>query len=434
MSFAVEIIATQYQTGKLFLGYHPYYTAPVASTAGNPDNLTNYGMVIEINKGRNVFEMEIPWFFLADWATVIYSSTNATSSINSDIFGHFYICPVNQLSVPSGTPTGVKINVYVRGGEDFEFSVPIGQGVQAITQGSDLIGRSSKTRGTPTYMDVPRSVRDLIRRPMYYTGVQLGGIAGSQIKFALISLDDILCETPSTSAGNIGGLSNNMAYWNSLYRAYVGDLRVKVMVTRKAPIYKDDSSVKYEENNYPVHCAHIPLHWGRASGPAQPSQLDIMNSTKLWLAQRYSQATEFAPASQIILPGSTNVQIPLMGIGTNSYPTQQACALFEETIIDPIRAVELEIPYNGVARFATRRDFQDAPGSQNSHRSGWGYLLLHSWANQPILTDPAESVDFTWADIYVGAADNLRYGMHTGVPNLSSLNTSTTNPFGRYVN
>jgi hypothetical protein len=438
VSFAVEVIATQYQTGKLFLGYHPYYTAPVASTAGNPDNLTNYGMVVEINKGKNVFEIEIPYFGLTDWSTILFSNNSTAATVNSDVNGFFYICPVNQLSAPTGSPNTCSLNVYVRGGEDFEFCLPIGQGVSAVTQGEvGKIGRASKSRGTCVYEDVPMSVRDLIRRPMYYTGTQLTGIVGSSIKFALISLDGVLNELNSGTTSQVGGLNNNMAYWMSLYRGYVGDLRAKVMITRKTPTFiPENNGVNVEENNYPVHVAHIPTYFGTnpASTVITPTEDQIMQSTRLWLAQRYSQASQDNPRTNIVKPGFGNNQIPLMNIGSNSYPTQQACCLFEETIIDPIKAIELEIPYNGVARFATRRDWNDQPCGLNSHRSGWGYLLIHQWANQPVVADSDTSFDYTWADIYLSAADNLRYGMHTGIPNLAGNNTSTANPFGRYVN
>lgn len=437
VQFAVEIIATQYQTGKLFLGFSPYYTVPGPSVSGSPDLLTNYGMVVEINKGKNVFEVTIPFYCMNEWANVS-SYASGLDKIDTDNLGYFYITPVNPLATPgSSTPNSIKLNVYVRGGDDFEFAMPFGQATAAIMPQGETIGQYRRVRGTNTYSDSPASVRDLIRRPWYWMGTSIAQVGNSVCRFALIPLDSVFANTssvdPSPGPAVMNRLGGNLAWWGSFYRAYIGDLRLKIMLTRNHRIQGDETSggknaIAY--NDYPVWCTHFPTL--SASDSNLPTDTNVLTAVKLWLAQRYSQANTRADG-YAVMPVSSALD-PGLSVGINNNNAScPAIGALEEVIIDPIKAIELEIPYNGVARFATRDSQTNAISNERSTKNGYGYLLLHTWAQN---TGPDEMLpyDYLWADIHVAAGDNFRFGMHTGTPDSVSCNTSTVNPIGRYFN
>jgi len=427
VKFAIEVISTQYQTGKLFLGFSPYYVAPGGIVAGSPDPLTNYGMIVEINKGKNVFEVTVPFFHFAEWATTQWNQAN--DALDTDQVGHFYVAVVNPLATVAATPNSVRLNVYVAGGDDFEFAFPFGQGSCAVLQG-DVIGNYRRTRGTNTYSDIPLSIRDVVRRPWYYTSTALNFFG--PIKYAVVPLDMIFTVGIDDAAAipptflRMGG---NFAYWASLFRGYIGDLRLKLLLTRQGA----DNGGAATSNYYPLYCTHIPTNF--AASATNPTNAQVLNSIKLWLAERYTQFQ--GDGSGWVLQNTSTSFTDFPGIGTNGRSGQApGIGAFEEVIVDPIRSIELEVPYNGVARFATRSqgntDFTTFPiaSGERSHKGGWGYLVLHQWSN-----GVAENAgDATWLDIHVGAGDNFRFGMHTGVPSLVAENSSTINPVGRYTN
>jgi hypothetical protein len=428
VKFAVEIIATQYQTGKLFLGFQPYYTAPAASTIGNPDLLTNYGMVVEINKGKNIFEVTIPFYSMNEWASVLTFNGN-TSQIESDILGYFYITAINPLATLAAAPNTVRLNVYVAGGDDFEFAFPFGNASGAVLpQGDGTIGQYKRTRGTNTYSDVPSSVRDLIRRPWYWFGTNLAQIVNSPVRFALIPLDSLFAEQASGSTTpSYNRLGGNINHWGALFRGFIGDLRLKIMLTRKSNFGDSPDSIHQAFNNYPVWCTHIPTL--TTAGASYPGDANVLASVRLWLAQRYSTA-----CNNTIGYASMNSVTNAAGFECGTIydnMSMPAIGAFEEVIIDPIKSVELEIPYNGIARFATRGDTDNFVNIEKDHKGGYGYLLLHTWCNDAS-NDNNKQLDFLWADIHASVGDNFRFGMHTGIPYAIAGNSSTANPIGRY--
>jgi hypothetical protein len=427
ITFAVEIIATQYQTGKLFLGYSPYYTVPAASSAGNPDLLTNYGMVVEINKGKNVYEVTIPFYCMNEWANV--TTFSPSDAIDTDVLGYFYITPVNQLAIMGSVPNAVRLNIYVKGGDDFEFAFPFGTAVgAAVPQGDGVIGQYRRLRGTNTYNDIPVSVRDLLRRPWYWFGTHFTQTGGCPMKYCLIPLDSLFAEGLSATGGVNNRLGGNMGYWASLFRGYVGDLRVKIMLTRETTVGTDLATAKQASSNYPVWCSHLPST--AAVSAADPSIGGINGAVQLWLAQRYSQNN--LATTGYAIQADTSVLTPYnVGVNVNNQ-FAPGIGVFEEVIIDPIKSIEMEIPYNGVARFGTRGELSTLQGIERSAKGGYGYLVLHTWSNNT--TDDLTPFDFLWADLHVSAGDNFRFGMHTGVPFMYSLNSSTNNPIGRYRN
>lgn len=74
--------------------------------------------------GRTVFEFEVPYLYtqhLQETANTIYSPTLNDPPLDDT---KVQILPITQCSGYSGTPTDIRVNVFVAAGTDFEVSVP----------------------------------------------------------------------------------------------------------------------------------------------------------------------------------------------------------------------------------------------------------------------------------------------------------------------
>jgi len=131
--YRFEVIASQYHKGRLKIAWDPYSRA----NAQTVDNLNiSYIKILDLAETRNV-EIAISWgvdkpYLLTDPngnATIFYTDPNdaATADVPDSNFsnGVFNVQVLNPLVSPQ--PTGdssIRVNVYVRGGADFELYEP----------------------------------------------------------------------------------------------------------------------------------------------------------------------------------------------------------------------------------------------------------------------------------------------------------------------
>jgi len=410
LEFCVEIVGTQYHTGKLFFGVN-YTPTPVTNfSASGVDPTTYYGKVIEVNNKENCFKIIVPYQHWAAWCDCApnpgrwngSSAVNANNTmrmypegVNRFTIGEWFLAVLNPLVVPSGVSTSIDINVYLRGGENFELHRPGMNGLWgAATAQGDTIGNQASKVNTHTvsqYIERPRSLRELLKRGSLMCNSFLSPIvdatAGQLGGFGLIfNIDSVITTTNP---------------WYSILRAYnawMGDMRFKIIV---------DFSGMSESASGTVFVGFV-------NRPILSNTNGLVSGLGGMVAE---QLMTIAQQNQVIggVQSTANVTTTANAYGSagnpNDFGVQQVSCSFETVhcITRNCNTLEIEIPYYSVLKHIVM-------GVSNVNEFGLGFM--HFW--QPATGNPVVAGNVgARVTMYAYMGDGFRCGQWIGSPRMN---------------
>lgn len=136
--YRIEIIASKFHKGRLRITWDPKSSA----NARQAENFnTNFTQIIDLEKTRN-FEFPIEWGVNTPYRRIVpyddnLGFTNPVTGFyvpqdEDKVNGFLSIMVVNELVAPS-TDAGIRINVFIRGGDDFELNAPYDANIQNLS-------------------------------------------------------------------------------------------------------------------------------------------------------------------------------------------------------------------------------------------------------------------------------------------------------------
>lgn len=149
--FRVQIIGTKFHKGRLRISYDP-----VGEIGTNPDSINAvFTHVVDIGEENNI-EFRIPWHQARAWkesrnlrqvsedgSVSLFPLTQSSAYTN----GLFTIRVMNALTAPTTSST-ISIAVYMRGGENLEYAVPLDLSQQQNNTETDLLSFKGVQSGT----------------------------------------------------------------------------------------------------------------------------------------------------------------------------------------------------------------------------------------------------------------------------------------------
>jgi hypothetical protein len=211
--FRVQIIGTKFHKGRLRISYDP-----VGQIGINADSINAvFTHIVDIGEENNI-EFRVPWHQSIAWKTcrtpaqVSADGSYSTSSLSQSpgyANGLFTIRVLNTLTAPVTTST-IGLAIFVRGGDELEFSVPIdltpqssnamysfrnaqsGMGMGSIdTMENEItrvtIGDSKSKPHDKRYLqnfgEVVPSLRKLLRRSSLLEYISLDDVSASSLAF-----------------------------------------------------------------------------------------------------------------------------------------------------------------------------------------------------------------------------------------------------------
>lgn len=421
LEMCVEIVATQYHTGKLFFGVN-YTNTPVTNfSASGVDPTTYYGKVIEINNEETCFKIVIPYQHWAPWldtnpntgwfdttqtrdftdVMVPYIKTGV-GAMGYFTLGQWFLAVVNPLVVPPGISTAIDVNIYMRGGENLEFHRPGFNGWINTTWGqADTLGnqKNKVTTNTPSqFVERPRSLRDLMKRailcdsctlvPINGTGTEDG--IGGYVRY--LDMDAMLRDQVP-----FRGLIN-------AYNAYIGDLRFKIVVDFQGQDNAAAGTVFVGFSNRPqkllANGGYGSLIAEQFTGFRSTKQVTGINDLIDYNAANSAAFTQY----QFGIASSTN------GWETSHVITRNCNVL------------EIEVPYYSILKYGS-----SSSDSSNYTLASYGYLYYF----QPGVSQIGGSTSGARIFTYLYAGDSFRAGQWIGPP--KRLNVRSTVLNARYA-
>lgn len=116
--FDLNIIGSSYHSGRLFIAYLPTPATMAAVGSYTIDQLQNSPYKIVDVRGSTQVSFTVPWYWKNAWGDVRGLSKASTTT------GYIYIKVLNELICIDRVPPTVFINLYVRGGKNFELALP----------------------------------------------------------------------------------------------------------------------------------------------------------------------------------------------------------------------------------------------------------------------------------------------------------------------
>jgi len=117
LTYKIQIVATSFQTGKIFFSFN--YGEYIPSPSGSLQSATSqYGQAVEINQGSNTIEFTVPFTAITPYLYV----PNSNLITASDTMGMLNVTVLNPLVAPSGTPSTIFFNVFIAAADDYEVS------------------------------------------------------------------------------------------------------------------------------------------------------------------------------------------------------------------------------------------------------------------------------------------------------------------------
>lgn len=399
----IEVISSQYHTGKLFFGIN-YTRSSVANfSASGVDPTTFYGKVIEVNSKENCFQITIPYQHWASWldsapnagfftGSTTFANTNIMSTYtqntlnNGNYFtlGEWFVAVLNPLVVPAGVSTSVDLNIYMRGGENFEVHRP---GYNGLTGGGlaqiETLGNQKSKVGTNTvtqFIERPRSIRELLKRAIMADRCRLKSIKGNGTRanrgcfYRQIDIDAVL-----RGQAPWGGIINS-------YASYIGDWRVKIVVDFSGMDEKAGEVVYVGFANRPV------------MGNTNDGTTSIIGEQLLPLR---------SAESYDIVEDTVNIDNFNAALGTAYQYSDVAATNGWETshvITKNCNVLELEIPYYSMLKYTSGQNIV------NNTTRGFGYLYYMQAAHPEAAGDTYGATITT----YFYAGDSFRCGQWLG--------------------
>lgn len=405
LTYKFQIVATSFQTGKLFFSINFNSLVPSSTLAAAT---SQYGTAFELNQGSNEFEFTIPYVSLTSFKKV-------PNSNKLDLESCLGVCSLQVLQPlvsPNNTPVTIDINVFVAGADDFEVhtigfsnslvpvcSYPPTLRAQSdyeplMTNETDVNFSQNEVVLSPTQQVQPveniqfgsytRSLRDLLKKyqPVYvkqgeYNPSKVIDPSGSGFPI-IINVADML-EKPGPAEGNT---FNGLLTWGSaLFRQYRGGFRFKVIFEAYTSIAEGARVVEV------------------------PFSVFWTPNTKLTQISEYQQ----------YLNATRDVVSPLYNQPYSKYQDLIRLPLLVSN--GPFRTAEVETP------FTTNYHSLLIPGSNLSEVylqgtcpiSNSGTLII-----QPnFLTGQVQTLVYFTIRVYASLSDETRFGTLYQVPKLS---------------
>jgi len=137
IKFRFNVVCSEYHRGRLRIVYNPATSPPGAI----PFNQV-YSTIVDIAENRD-FEYEVKWADIRAWAQNLGIASYPSSTIHDDVNpvvvggqfdnGSIAVYVVNELATPSISSADVKIQVWVKAGDDFAVSVPATKNLDTLS-------------------------------------------------------------------------------------------------------------------------------------------------------------------------------------------------------------------------------------------------------------------------------------------------------------
>lgn len=259
ITFKFQVVATSFQTGKLFFAINFGSVVPSTDLA---QATSQYGAAFELNQGTNEFEYTIPYVALTSFKKI----PNSTALTLNSCLGCCSLLVLQPLVSPNNTPTSIEINVYVAGGDDFELHT-IGMSNNIIpvfnpppaskllkpqssvapmnSEQSDVNLSKNEHILSPTqniskveniqFGSYTRSIRDILKKYQPIHIVTKHSDNGIEVITGLSTTTTTIFPMDSTyilrkpSADTNQGFNGLITWGSSLYRQYRGGFRIKAI-------------------------------------------------------------------------------------------------------------------------------------------------------------------------------------------------------------
>jgi len=406
LEFCVEVVSTNYHTGKLFFGVN-YSTFPVVNfSSTGVDPTTYYGKVIELNEKTKCHNIVVPYSHWNSWCDTAPNGAAWTGSVptvnnntmqppgfveNRFTAGEWFLTILNPLVVPSGVDTTIEVNILVRGGENFEFHRPGCSGLTGtgIAQGGDTIGNKEMQTTTKTpsqFIERPRSLRELLKRSVIADVRRLSTrVVGSQ--------------SPATNLGfglsiiNLDSFFDFNPWFNVVgaYAGMYGDLRLKIVV---------------DFHGSSANLARV-MHVGLVNRPG--AYIDGLKTNMAGVVNEQLTTYTNNTVSGISQLGYVNMIYSLVsGPTLNGNDTYVVTNGFDtlHTINQVAPTLELEVPYFGMYKYKASQ----ALTQHQKSISAWGHLIFYQpGINTVTATDTAATIT-----TYLSCGDSFQTGHFIG--------------------
>jgi hypothetical protein len=161
IKFRFNIVCSEYHRGRLRIVYNPA-TSPAGAIPYNQV----YSTIIDISEDRD-FEYEVKWADVRAWgmntgiagipSATIFDDVNPIAVGGTHDNGSISVYVVNELATPSTTVANLKIQIWVKAGDDFAVAVPTTKNLSTLSvfqQQSDaapeVLATSEDSSNSPT--------------------------------------------------------------------------------------------------------------------------------------------------------------------------------------------------------------------------------------------------------------------------------------------
>jgi hypothetical protein len=408
IEYKIQVIASEYHTGKLFVGMHYGITSPNLSSV---DDLTSQsGLYIDLGAGTHEYIVSIPYISSKQMLRVPNGIEALSNQLNF-CTGYWTLTIINPLVAPAGVSTNVDINIYKRGGPDYAVHyygannstiVPADHdpGTPSLRIHDVSEAQSGKTYylspSTPSAKVYPTGERidnisDIIKRYARFTneyGTMVSGLVSVGYDISAILFTpaiDLSTTAVSPYAYRQSGL---ISYYSAMYRAHRGSWRFKTFTTSVSPTYIDNTATvgpTYVSNRAPVTTAVLfsPDATSKINPPLTTPQFYMLNSA---LAEGFD------------VVANTNTQYGMIGAPIQVATSEPGVNMFE-------------IPYVSQYKFLLiQKDLTNEPFLFGTDYSSNGTIFFQFTGSQP-----GAAMQYNNAS-YVAAGDETRFGIYLGPP------------------
>lgn len=165
INMRIRISASQFHSGRLFLGFHPgtwFYPSTLNGA------LAQYGVVIDLQNQAREWEYVFPFVYPLPWCRVCNESIEPSSPAQDPedalkyFTGTWTLRVLNKLVTTTAAPSQAYVNMFIGGGEDFELAYP-SLANQSITPISPYFsGLLSEAKMKPQMAEVPTVEDDTV--------------------------------------------------------------------------------------------------------------------------------------------------------------------------------------------------------------------------------------------------------------------------------
>ena len=161
IKFRFNVVCSEYHRGRLRIVYNPA-TSPAGAIPYNQV----YSTIVDISEDRD-FEYEVKWADIRAWARndgitgivvdPLFNDTNPVTVGGASDNGSLTVYVVNELATPSADAAVVKVQVWVKAGDDFAVAVPSTSNLSTLSPykqqseaAPEVMASSADTSNSPT--------------------------------------------------------------------------------------------------------------------------------------------------------------------------------------------------------------------------------------------------------------------------------------------